>query len=369
MIELKSITKKYSKLTAVNEISFRVEEGEICVLIGPSGCGKTTIIKMINSMLEPTSGQIYIQGKNIEESKPEILRRSIGYVIQNIGLFPHMTVAQNIGVVPRLLGWSKNSITARTEELLDLLGLDPDEYSDKYPGKLSGGEAQRIGVARALAADPPLLLMDEPFGAVDPLNRETLQIEFLKIQRKLKKTVIFVTHDLDEAIRLADTIVLLKEGSIIQKDTPENMLAHPKNRFVKNFMGTDRALKRLARFTVADYLSKAEGLCIEENISQCIKNKRDKLRNRFLWITDRQGRLIGWLDIEAFLVQNDIEDALTRVNPAEIALGADFTLKEALARMLSQGVSAIPVIDNADHLIGEINLSTIEKITQEGYPK
>lgn len=246
-IELNRITKNYGSKTAVQEISFKANEGEVCILIGPSGCGKSTTLKMINRMIEPTSGRIAIDGKDIRDFRPELLRRKIGYVIQSIGLFPHMSVARNISVVPRLLKWEKEKIDRRTVELLQLIGLDADEFMHKYPDELSGGEAQRVGVARALAADPPILLMDEPFGALDPLNREILQAEFAKIQRKLKKTAIFVTHDLEEAIRLADRIILMKDGRIVQDDTPETMLSHPSNSFVRNFVGGDRMLKKLAR--------------------------------------------------------------------------------------------------------------------------
>ncbi|MEE9398649.1 MAG: ATP-binding cassette domain-containing protein, partial [Dehalococcoidales bacterium] len=215
MIRLEHVVKVYGDTIAVNDLSFEVNEGEVCVLIGPSGCGKTTTLRMTNRLIEPTSGNILINGKDTGQIKPERLRQSIGYAIQSVGLFPHLTVAANIATVPELLHWDKSRIARRTEQLLALVGLKPTEYSRKYPSQLSGGEAQRIGVARALAADPPILLMDEPFGAVDPLTRERLQAQFIRIQQKLKKTVILVTHDLDEAIRLADRIAIMESGKLV----------------------------------------------------------------------------------------------------------------------------------------------------------
>ena len=225
VIRLENIVKRYGDTVAVDDLSIEVGKGEVCVLIGPSGCGKTTTLRMINRLIQPTSGHIFINGKDTTEIKPELLRRSIGYAIQSVGLFPHMTVAANIAVVPELLHWEKSPIASRVEELLKLVNLDPAEYAHKFPNQLSGGEAQRIGVARALAADPPILLMDEPFGAVDPLTRERLQAQFVRIQQELKKTVIMVTHDLDEAIRLADRIAIMESGRLVQYDTPELILS------------------------------------------------------------------------------------------------------------------------------------------------
>ncbi len=220
MIRLEHVTRYYGGTLAVDDLSLEVVTGEVCIVIGPSGCGKTTTLRMINRLIEPTSGRIFIDGQDVSRIKPERLRQSIGYAIQSVGLFPHMTVAANIAVVPELLHWEKSRTARRVAELLILVGLEPAEYSPKYPHQLSGGEAQRVGVARALAADPPILLMDEPFGAVDPLTREKLQAEFARIQQALQKTVIFVTHDLDEAVRLADRIAIMESGRLVQYDTP-----------------------------------------------------------------------------------------------------------------------------------------------------
>ncbi|CAA9464580.1 MAG: ABC transporter, ATP-binding protein (cluster 13, osmolytes) [uncultured Rubrobacteraceae bacterium] len=255
MIEFKSVSKTYpgSERPVVNDLSFEVPEGEVCVLVGPSGCGKTTSMRMINRLIEPSEGQILIDGEPNTSMSGTQLRRKIGYAIQQIGLFPHRTIAENIGTVPGLIGWEKGRIKSRTEELLDLVGLDPGSYRDRYPAELSGGQQQRVGVARAMAADPPIMLMDEPFGAVDPITRERLQDEFLRIQDDIKKTIVFVTHDIDEAIRMGDKIAILKEGGILaQYDTPENILAAPNSEFVSSFVGSDRVLKRLSLTRVGD---------------------------------------------------------------------------------------------------------------------
>jgi osmoprotectant transport system ATP-binding protein len=255
MIEFKGVSKTYagSQNPVVNDLSFEVLDGEICVLVGPSGCGKTTSMRMVNRLIEITEGEILIDGEPNTAMSGTQLRRKIGYAIQQIGLFPHRTIADNIGTVPHLLGWDKGSINERVNDLLDLVGLAPDDYRDRYPAELSGGQQQRVGVARALAADPPLMLMDEPFGAVDPITREGLQNEFLRIQQDIKKTIVFVTHDIDEAIKMGDKIAILKQGGILaQYDTPENILSRPDSEFVSSFVGGDRVLKRLSLSRVGE---------------------------------------------------------------------------------------------------------------------
>jgi osmoprotectant transport system ATP-binding protein len=245
VIKLEKVTKVYSDGTeAVKEVSFEVNEGEFCVLLGTSGCGKTTTMKMINRLIPITSGKIYIDGVDNTKMNENELRRNIGYAIQDIGLFPHMTVGQNIETVPELKGWPKAKRKDRAEKLLKLVELDPAEFVDKYPGELSGGQSQRVGVARALGADPPVLLMDEPFGAIDPITRTVLQDEFLKIQQEIKKTIIFVTHDIFEAIKMADRIALMNEGKLVQYDTPKNLIHEPRNKFVADFVGADQAIKK-----------------------------------------------------------------------------------------------------------------------------
>jgi osmoprotectant transport system ATP-binding protein len=255
MIEFRQVSKTYpgSQSPVVTDLSFEVQEGEICVLVGPSGCGKTTSMRMINRLIEITEGEILIDGEPNTAMSATRLRRKIGYAIQQIGLFPHRTIADNIGTVPHLLGWNKGRIRDRVDELLELVGLSPEEYRDRYPAELSGGQQQRVGVARALAADPPIMLMDEPFGAVDPITRERLQDEFLRIQEDIKKTIVFVTHDIDEAIKMGNKIAILERGGVLaQYATPETILANPNSEFVASFVGADRILKRLSLVRVSD---------------------------------------------------------------------------------------------------------------------
>ncbi len=362
MIRLDKVTKHYGDTVAVNEFSIEVNNGEVCVIIGPSGCGKTTTLRMINRLIEPTLGRILVDGQEIHTSKPEQLRRSIGYAIQSVGLFPHMTVAENIAIVPELLHWEKNLIIRRTEELLTLVGLNSVEHASKYPNQLSGGEAQRIGVARALAADPPILLMDEPFGAVDPLTRERLQAQFIRIQQELKKTIILVTHDLDEAIRLADRIAILESGKLVQYDTPEAILAKPANKFVHDFVGTDRALKRLSRISIKGIVKPAPSVSINIPVKEVYSVSK---QYRWIWVVDDDQRLIGWIDMAGLPEASSIKEVVVPGNPDEIAVTNSATLRETLSRMLGQGLKSIPVVDDSGHLLGEVALSDIEAATAE----
>jgi osmoprotectant transport system ATP-binding protein len=254
-LELRAVEKRYSgaREPAISDLSFTVPAGEVCVLVGPSGSGKTTAMRLINRMIAPTGGDILLGGRSVLERPVSELRREIGYVIQQIGLFPHQTVSENIATVPRLLGWPKDRIRRRVDELLGLIGMDPQEIGPSYPSQLSGGQRQRVGVARALAADPPLMLMDEPFGAIDPINRARLQDEFLRLQQTVRKTIVFVTHDVDEAIKMGDRIAVLREGGrLAQYAAPDELLARPADEFVASFVGADRALKRLGLITLAD---------------------------------------------------------------------------------------------------------------------
>ena len=248
MIEIRGLVKQFPGAAhpAVDQLTLTVPEGEVCVLIGPSGCGKTTTMRIINRLVEPDAGSVIVAGRDVMQTDPVSLRRSIGYVIQQVGLFPHWSIADNIATVPKLLGWDAARIASRVDELLDLIGMDPATFRSRFPRELSGGQKQRVGVARALAADPPVMLMDEPFGAIDPITRARLQDEFLRILRGLKKTIVFVTHDIDEALKMGDRIAILRDGALVQYATPEAILARPANPFVESFVGTDRALKRLA---------------------------------------------------------------------------------------------------------------------------
>ncbi len=313
MIRLDRLTKVFpgERAPAVDALTLEIATGQTCVLIGPSGCGKTTTMRMINRLIEPTSGAIEIEGTNASALDPVELRRRIGYVIQQIGLFPHMTIAENVGTVPRLLGWSPSKTAARVDEMLALVGLPPETYRARYPRELSGGQRQRVGVARALAGDPPVMLMDEPFGAVDPITRTRLQNEFLKILRDLRKTIVFVTHDIDEAIRMGDRIAILRDGRLVQHGAPAEILARPADPFVEEFVGADRALKRLGLFTVRDVMrevmtalaashreDRATGPTIASHA-----NARDALAmllasaDAALAVIDDHGRLVGHLSI------------------------------------------------------------------------
>lgn len=263
MIEFKNVTKVYEsankKVTAVDDINFQVDPGEICVFLGPSGCGKTTLLRMVNRLIPITSGVIEVDGKDISTMDIINLRRSIGYVIQHNGLFPNMTIEDNINVVPKMLGWDKEKMKKRYQNLMDMMGLDPSQFQKRYPYELSGGQQQRIGIARALAADPPVMLMDEPFGALDPIIRDHLQNEFLRIQKEMKKTILFVSHDIDEAIKLGDKIAIFDTGKLMQIDTPHEILSNPKNDFVRDFIGEDHSLKRLTLLKVKDLIGQING--------------------------------------------------------------------------------------------------------------
>ena len=255
LIRLENLTKRFpgQKRNAVDELTLEIFAGEIVILVGPSGSGKTTTLRMINRLIEPTSGRIFLEDEDVTAVNSDRLRRRMGYVIQQIGLFPHVTIADNIATVPKLLGWNKQRIRARVDELLELIGMEPAAYRDRYPKELSGGQSQRVGVARALAADPPVLLMDEPFSAIDPITRARLQNEFLQLQTQLRKTIVFVTHDIDEAIKMGDRIAILDDQSrVAQYDTPEQILAAPASAFVEDFIGAGASLKRLNLTRVAD---------------------------------------------------------------------------------------------------------------------
>jgi osmoprotectant transport system ATP-binding protein len=311
LIEIKNLSKRFEDKWAVNDVSLTIPSHKFCVLIGPSGCGKTTTLRTINRLHTPSSGQIFIDEENVLELKVTELRRRIGYVIQTVGLFPHMTVAKNIGVIPRLLKWENKKIQRRVNEMLILVGLDPSEYASKKVYELSGGEAQRIGVARALAGDPPILLMDEPFGAVDPINRSLLQDAFLKIQRELKKTVVFVTHDMEEALKMGDLIAIMDEGKLVQFDSPLNILSCPKNDFVKSFFGSERILSRLSMLRVGDF----------------------------------------------------VED--TRVESASF-VDVSTDLREVFIRLLSSDTDSV-LVKRKETVIGSMSLERLKKLSMEGY--
>jgi osmoprotectant transport system ATP-binding protein len=362
MIRIEHLTKTFGKVVAVDDFSLEIQTGLICVLIGPSGSGKTTLLRMVNRLIEPTSGEIFLDGRNTRELKPEKLRQSIGYAIQSVGLLPHMTVSQNISVVPEMLHWDQKRINSRVAELLQLFDLDPARYTSKYPAELSGGEAQRIGVARALAGDPPVLLMDEPFGAVDPLSRQKLQSEFLKIHKKLKKTVLLVTHDLDEAIRLADRVAIMQSGKLVQYDTPEILLSQPANKFVHDFVGADRALKRLSLIGIEKHMRPACSINIKSGINEALATICDETS---IWVTDDDSRFLGWINRNQLAEYHSLAEATVYARAQDIAVAKTSTLRHGLSLMLGQGVRSLPVVDENGRLVGELNLGDIEKVSAE----
>ncbi|HSL87444.1 MAG TPA: ABC transporter ATP-binding protein [Bacteroidales bacterium] len=298
MIKLIDVFKDYEGYEAVSGITIEVKEGELYVLLGPSGCGKSTTLRLINRMVDRTSGDIYVEGEHVDSFQVETLRKKMGYVIQSTGLFPHMNVAANIATVPQLLKWDEKKIRERSKEMLRLVGLEPEVYLSKLPSELSGGEAQRVGVARALAADPHILLMDEPFGAVDPISRLRLQKEFKEIQKKLKKTVIFVTHDVEEALLLGDKICIMRDGEVVQEGTPEEVILRPEDEFVQDFFGKEGALSLLARFKAEDYSEdvKVEGKPISEEASL-----KEALSEMVLRASDRVPLTKGSLSLHAIM--------------------------------------------------------------------
>ena len=307
MIEITGLTKRYDDFVAVDGLDLKIPDGQFTILLGPSGSGKTTVLRMLNRMVMPTSGTVRIGGVDVATEKAEDLRRSMGYVIQNTGLFPNMSVSRNVGTVPRLLGWDRKRVAARADEMLELVGLDPAVYGAKMPSQLSGGEAQRVGVARALAADPPILLMDEPFGAVDPITRERLQIEMRRLQSQLKKTVVFVTHDIDEAVFLADKIALLKNGVLQQYDAPEQLWKRPANPFVSDFFGVDFGLRIMIRHEIgsldlrpvpADAASLPRldvGATLKEALAELVDKRSDAV------LVTRDGEAVGSVTFDTLM--------------------------------------------------------------------
>jgi osmoprotectant transport system ATP-binding protein len=362
-VEFRHVTKRYNPGEkgpgAVNDLSFTVPAGKVCVLVGPSGCGKTTSLKMVNRLIEPTSGEILIDGRNVAHEKPTQLRRRIGYVIQQIGLFPHMTIGDNVAVVPRLLRWRAERIRDRVDELLVLVGLDPAKYRDRYPSQLSGGERQRVGVARALAADPPVMLMDEPFGAVDPIVRDRLQNEFLRLQRELAKTILFVTHDIDEAIKMGDLVAVMQVGGILaQFGPPEEILTKPASDFVARFVGADRGLKRLSLTRVGDLKLP---MPVMAKPGERAQEGRQRLRNDaafpYLLLVNDEQRPIGWISLERIPMGGTLEEA--QAIPASPLLEPETTLKDALSMMLASDVQAGIAVSREGRVRGLLTLDRV----------
>jgi osmoprotectant transport system ATP-binding protein len=361
-LEFAAATKRYpgADAPALDALSLTVPAGEICVLVGPSGCGKTTAMRMVNRMIDITEGDILVGGRSVRERKPDDLRREIGYVIQQIGLFPHRTIGQNIATVPKLLGWDKRRIQDRVEQLLELIGL-PQEMAGRYPAQLSGGQRQRVGVARALACDPPLMLMDEPFGAIDPINRERLQNEFLRLQAEIRKTIVFVTHDIDEAIKMGDRIAVMQAGGhLAQYATPEELLAAPASPFVEDFVGADRALKRLSLQRVRDVdLWRVATVRVGEAVAEA-RRKVESADVPTPLLVDERGAPLGWLP-ERTLTGHTVSDD-RRVDP-EPVVELDDVLRDALSDLLAHDSMYAPVVDDQGVVTGVLSIELLAQLT------
>jgi osmoprotectant transport system ATP-binding protein len=368
VVDLEHVTKRFSGEGpgAVQDLSMHVPGGEVCVLVGPSGCGKTTTLKMVNRLVEPSSGRILVDGEEIARRDPVQLRRRIGYVIQQTGLFPHLTVGANVATVPRLLGWDAHRTRQRVDELIELVGLDPASYRDRYPAQLSGGERQRIGVARAIATDPPVLLMDEPFGAVDPITRGRLQNEFLRLQRQLTITILFVTHDIDEAIKMGDRIAVFRPGGrLAQYDTPMAVLEQPADDYVARFVGADRGLKRLSLSRVKEVpLGRPATARVGEDAAAVLRTLRSAPAP-YLLLLDADDRPVSWLG------RKDLE----RPGPLQASQGSspeplldrESTLRDALSAMLSSDVLEGLVVDERGRLLGSLSVEAVSSVLrQEG---
>ncbi len=358
MIKLDRVSKVYPDGTrAVIEVSLEVGDGELCVLLGPSGCGKTTTMKMINRLIPITGGEISIDGRKVTEMNEDELRRNIGYAIQDIGLFPHMTVQQNIETVPVLKGWPKAKRAGRAEELLELMGMPPKEFANKYPSELSGGQRQRGGVARCLGADPSILLMDEPFGAIDPITRVRLQGEFLKIQGVLKKTIIFVTHDIYEAIKMGDKIALMNEGRLVQYATPAELLYRPANEFVENFVGADRALKGLQLLRVREIMTDSAPAVKPNETADAVRDRMEREGIDWLAVVDHDGRVVGGVN------RPDLggEQLVRQVMGPAARAPVDAVLNEAISLMLGSGLNTLAVVDGDNRLRGMLTFGAIRE--------
>lgn len=368
MLTLENVSKTYKGgKKAVNNVNLKIAKGEFICFIGPSGCGKTTTMKMINRLIEPSAGKIFIDGENIMDQDPVELRRKIGYVIQQIGLFPHMTIQQNISLVPKLLKWPEQQRKERARELLKLVDMGP-EYVDRYPHELSGGQHQRIGVLRALAAEPPLILMDEPFGALDPITRDSLQEEFKKLQKTLHKTIVFVTHDMDEAIKLADRIVILKAGEIVQVGTPDDILRNPADEFVEEFIGKERLIQSSSPDVErVDQIMNTQPVTItaDKTLSEAIQLMRQERVDSLLVVNDERV-LQGYVDVEIIDQCRKKANLVSEVLHEDIytVLGGTL-LRDTVRKILKRGVKYVPVVDEDRRLIGIVTRASLVDIVYD----
>jgi osmoprotectant transport system ATP-binding protein len=363
VIRLDNVTKFFSgqKVPAVKNLNMEIHKGNVCVLVGPSGCGKTTTLKMINRLYEPTGGTIYINGQDISKLDPIALRLGIGYVIQEIGLFPHLTVEDNVATVPREKKWPKDKVCRNTEEMLRLVGLEPEVFKKRYPSALSGGQRQRVGVARALAADPPILLMDEPFGAVDPITRARLQNEFLRIQEQMQKTIVFVTHDIDEAIKMADNIAVMREGTLVQYASPGELLSQPADEFVAKLVGNDRSIKRLHLIRCREILKKpADFLCWDTPLEE-VREKIENSKIRVVLVVDRDNIPKGLIEARDLKQRTgQVAGDICREIPDFVT--SDATLRDAFSMMLEYGQSYVVVTDKNNGCQGYITVGDLLEV-------
>jgi osmoprotectant transport system ATP-binding protein len=368
IIRFDRVSKVFSGGTkAVDDLSFEIYEGECAVFLGPSGCGKTTTIKLLNRLEQPTDGNIYLNGKDTSKIDVIALRRSIGYVIQDVGLFPHMTVTQNISLVPRLIGWSMPIQEARVDELLRLVDLEPSAFRDRYPHQLSGGQRQRVGVARGLAADPPVILMDEPFGALDPITRAQLQDEFLRLRSKIKKTILFVTHDIDEAIKLGDRIAVMRAGRIAQFDTPKKIMGEPADEFVKDFVGKDCGLKLMKLLKISDIMVPALGNITERSGVAEAKRLMEERKSDILLVVDDHEVFRGVIRFELLTDRNQgsVKELMDRDIPT---VKTEEEIRPTLELMLRKGVVWLPVVDEEERLKGIVTMTHFACFfSQEGW--
>jgi osmoprotectant transport system ATP-binding protein len=359
LIEFKDIVKKYRNKTIIKPFSIDIEAGQLVVFIGPSGCGKTTLLKMINKLIQPSAGKIFVNGKDISNMDAIELRRNIGYVIQNTGLFPHMSIRENLELIPKLKGEDPANIAKKTEELLHVVGLNPSEFLDRFPKELSGGQQQRVGVARAFSTDSDIILMDEPFSALDPVTRNSLQDELVQMQKELNKTIIFVTHDMDEAIKIADRICILKDGDILQFDTPENILKNPANEFVEDFIGKRRVWNNPELLLAEDIMiPNPVKITAKRTVLQAIEimksNKVDSLM-----VTDKNNILIGLVTLKGIQLLNRNSEIDSVMEKNVLAVSEDSNLISILATMNEHKIGYVPVINHSKQLTGLITRSSI----------
>lgn len=368
MIEFRNVKKSYKNNVILEDFNLNIEDGNLVVLIGSSGCGKTTLLKMINRLIESTSGEILVNGKNIKEMDPILLRRSIGYVIQQTGLFPHMTVKENIEIIPKLMGKTQEEIDQKTIDLLNMVGLDPEKYSDRYPVELSGGQQQRVGVARAFAVDAEIILMDEPFSALDPITRTELQEELFNIQKEYRKTIVFVTHDMDEAINLADKICILKEGKILQYDTPENILKNPAGEYVEEFVGKNKIWTKPEMIKAEDVMiSKPVTVSPKRNLLQAREIMREKKVDSLL-VINKLGTLLGYITLENIQKIEEKNKLVEEVmNKEPIWVSGDTSLPELLEVFNNLKKGYLPVCDEAYRLLGLVTRSSLISVLSSQY--